>query len=153
MFQWQSAELVLILSCQLNHSDAHTFLPIKALRLIETVMLLISASSGSACEHLGFLKDSCLGSYLKQDASLVMIFYNSKCFLVGERDTGREIEVFLCRQDVRQVALQGEAMDPTQGWLTQLGYLYPPGAEDGITSITHWVCIDPNTIVCPLPID
>ena len=61
--------------------------------------------------------------------------------------------ILLCRQDVRQMALQGEAMDPTQGWLAQLGYLYPPGAEDGITSVTHWVCIDPDTVVCPLSID
>lgn len=52
------------------------------------------------------------------------------------------------RQDVRQLALGGLGLNPTQGWLAQLGYLYPPGAEDGITPITHWVCIDPDTQAC-----
>ena len=52
-----------------------------------------------------------------------------------------------CRQDVRQHALDGEGNKPTGGWLSQLGYLYPPGAEDTITAITHWVCVDPNTKV------
>ncbi len=54
----------------------------------------------------------------------------------------------LCRQDVRQHALDEEGNKPTGGWLSQLGYLYPPGAEDTITAITHWVCVDPNTKVC-----
>ncbi|KAL0021594.1 hypothetical protein WJX79_001497 [Trebouxia sp. C0005] len=49
------------------------------------------------------------------------------------------------RQDVRQHALSGEGNKPTEGWLSQLGYLYPPGAEDTITAITHWICADPNT--------
>lgn len=52
-----------------------------------------------------------------------------------------------CRQDVRQYALNGEGSRPTEGWLAQLGYLYPAGAEDGITAVTHWVCVDPNTQV------
>ncbi|KAL3134029.1 hypothetical protein ABBQ32_008463 [Trebouxia sp. C0010 RCD-2024] len=49
------------------------------------------------------------------------------------------------RQDVRQQALLGAGLLPTQGWLARLGYLYPPGGEDSITGITHWVCIDPDT--------
>ncbi|DBA75355.1 TPA: hypothetical protein ACH3X1_010624 [Trebouxia sp. C0004] len=49
------------------------------------------------------------------------------------------------RHDVRQYALDGEGDKPTGGWLSQLGYLYPPGAEDTIIAITHWVCVDPNT--------
>ena len=51
------------------------------------------------------------------------------------------------REDVRQQALLGPGLLPTQGWLAALGYLYPPGAEDGITAITHWICIDPDTEV------
>ena len=51
------------------------------------------------------------------------------------------------RGDVQQQALLGPGLLPTQGWLATLGYLYPPGAEDGITAITHWICIDPDTEV------
>ncbi len=49
---------------------------------------------------------------------------------------------------MKQYALDGEGNKPTGGWLSQLGYLHPPGAEDTITAITHWVCVDPNTKVC-----
>ena len=53
----------------------------------------------------------------------------------------------LCREDVRQQALLGAGLLPTEGWLAMLGYLYPPGGEDSITPITHWICIDPDTQV------
>ena len=46
------------------------------------------------------------------------------------------------------MALLSKGLLPTKGWLAQLGYLYPPEAEDSITAITHWVCIDPDTQVC-----
>ncbi len=49
---------------------------------------------------------------------------------------------------MRQYALGGEGNKPTGGWLSQLGYLYPPEAEDTIAAITHWVCVDLNTKVC-----
>lgn len=58
-----------------------------------------------------------------------------------------ECKYLVHREDVRQQALLGPGLLPTQGWLATLGYLYPPGAEDGITAITHWICIDPDTEV------
>ena len=43
--------------------------------------------------------------------------------------------------------LLAQGLNPTAGLLAQLGYFYPPGQQDAVTAVSHWICGDPNSQV------